>query len=728
MTNDITTAALLGAGAIAEPHARALRRLRNVRIVGVADLDRQRADDFAKRFDTAAYSSFDELLTKRPDVVHVLTPPAAHAQNALDALAAGCHVYVEKPLAGSVEDCDRIAEAARAARRSVCVGHSQLYDPFVRRAMELVTRGAIGDVVGVDHLRSELYPPYAGGAVPYRFQDGGFPFRDLGVHSLYLMAAFLGSIEDATLQLGEPSRDGCPVYKEWRTIVRCARGLGHIYLSWNQQPLQDVWIVHGTRGVIRADVMGMSVTVRKKRPLPGIATRILNTFFEGCGMSAHVTGSVLRVACKRLRRYHGLQDLVGEFYKSLATGQSPPVTVQQARPVIDWTERLARQADQAKRHYLASFPTTGTATVLVTGGTGFIGRHLVRRLVAEGKHVRLLVRGPRRERAPMHQRTELFPGNLGNPADVDRAMAGIAEVYHLGATIDGWAEEFQCATIAGTQNMIDSAIAHRVKKFVYVSSLSVIDMARARGHVGICEDWPFEPHPERRGWYTQTKLAAERMVADAVRERGLPAVMLRPGEVFGPDKVFLSGAVGRDVAGRVLVLGNGRSAGPLIWIGDLVDALVAAAEKGPFDGTAYNLVDPETVTQDELAEYYLRAKGRKPRIWHLPLLLLYPASAVLQVGLRLLGKNSPITPYRLKSAVGTRRFDCSAAREALGWEPRVGIRHGLENGHQSGDRSEQSDIRCQMSGVEDKSDVRSQMVEVGSQKSAVSGQELMVQS
>ena len=152
----------------------------------------------------------------------------------------------------------------RKAGKSVCVGHSLLRDPFVARALEIARSGAIGEVVSVDHFRGQFYTPYAGGAMPYQYRDGGFPFRDLGVHSLYILEAFLGPIEDATLRLGPPSRDGCPFFKDWRVLVRCKRGMGQIYHSWNVQPLQDVLLVHGTRGVMRADIMGMSVTVRKK--------------------------------------------------------------------------------------------------------------------------------------------------------------------------------------------------------------------------------------------------------------------------------------------------------------------------------------------------------------------------------------------------------------------------------------------------------------------------------
>jgi predicted dehydrogenase/nucleoside-diphosphate-sugar epimerase len=675
----ILRAGLLGAGHISEFHIKALRRIPNVEIVGIADIDQTRAEAVAKAHAIpVAFSSLSELLTEKPDVIHVLTPPAAHANNAVESLQHGCHVMVEKPLADSLSGCEQIAKAVAASDKLLCIDHSLLYDPFIVKAMQIVRNGTIGQVVGVDHLRSQFYPHFSGGIVPETFRNGGFPFRDIGVHSLYLLEAFLGEIHDLTARLGTPETDGNPRFKEWRVLVECEQGLGHIYLSWNSNPLQNVVIIHGTHGVIRADLFGMSVTVRKSGRLPNHAERIANTMGEGSRMVGQVMVNVTRVLRKKLRQYHGLQDLVGEFYQAIAAGSKSPVDVQQGRNAVRWTERVATRADDAKRAYEARFAQLGTAETLVTGATGFIGRHLLKRLLQERDRVRILVRRTPGSEVFQSDRVETFLGDLGDSKSVDRAIAGIKEIFHLGATVEGEAEDFQCATIAGTRNIVDSCLKQGIEKLIYMSSLSVIDAASAASSgKPVQEDFPFEPHPERRGLYTQTKLDAERVVTEAVKSRGLRAVILRPGEVIGPDKLFLSGAVGREAAGHVVVLGGGKSIVPLIWVEDLVDAILAAAASDQFDGSVFNLVDPEEITQDELARHYLQALGRKPRLIHAPRFALYPTAFGLQLALRLLGKQSPITPYRLSSALGSRHFACSAAKQHLNWEARIGIRAGL---------------------------------------------------
>src|SRR5581483_4153065 len=153
-----------------------------VEIVGVHDLDRAKAEALASRFDLRVFGSLQELRAAGADVIHVLTPPHTHTAVATDAVRAGCHVVVEKPLGTDADACQRLAELARAEGRQVGVSHSLLYDPQIRWAIEAVRGGALGEVVSVDILRSSIYPPYAGGPLPPQYRTAGYPFRDLGIH------------------------------------------------------------------------------------------------------------------------------------------------------------------------------------------------------------------------------------------------------------------------------------------------------------------------------------------------------------------------------------------------------------------------------------------------------------------------------------------------------------------------------------------------------------------
>ena len=133
--------AVVGAGYVANHHLRALRDLPFVDIVGIADQDASRAAQAAVKFSAVvAYGNLADMLASKPDVVHVLTPPASHCALAVEALEAGCHVLVEKPMADTAEECDRMIAAARANGRILSVNHSARFDPVVLRAAEWVKR------------------------------------------------------------------------------------------------------------------------------------------------------------------------------------------------------------------------------------------------------------------------------------------------------------------------------------------------------------------------------------------------------------------------------------------------------------------------------------------------------------------------------------------------------------------------------------------------------------
>jgi hypothetical protein len=181
-------------------------------------------------------------------------------------------------------------------------------------------------------------------------------------------------------------------------------------------------------------------------------------------------------------------------------------------------------------------------------------------------------------------------GSLGQPDVVDRAVQGVEVVYHVGAAMKGGKEEFEQGTIWGTRNVIDACVRHGAK-LVYVSSMSVADHAGHATGTPVTESSPYEPYPDRRGVYTQTKYRAEQMVLEAIRDHGLRAVIVRPGQIFGPgaEHVTPNGVIG--LAGRWIVAGNGERQLPLVYRDDVVDALILAERASGAEGQLINVVD-----------------------------------------------------------------------------------------------------------------------------------------
>src|SRR5581483_3610873 len=533
---------IVGAGYVAAHHLRALRDLRCANVVGIADVNDARAEELAGRFGVSGvYQSLSEMAGAQPDVIHVLTPPASHRSLALEALSMGCHVFVEKPMAESVEECDEMIARAAECGRVLSVNHSARFDPAVLEAIDAVKRGVCGEVMAVHFIRSSDYPPYAGGPLPAPYRKGSYPFRDLGVHGLYLLESFLGNIEDLRVTFYETGRDPLLTFDEWRAHVECERGTGYMYLSWNTRPIQNELFIHGSKGVIHVDCFLQTCEISRTMPGPKQIGMVIAGTANAMRKSFRVPWNMARFATGRLNPSPGIYRGVHCFYEALAKGKAVPVQPDEGRRIIHGIGAASGEADAAKAERLdkETRQPLSPAKILVTGGGGFLGSALVERLRGSGEPIRLLLRQAPKAGSPADLAIAGGPvsvvyGSLGQPEIVDRAMEGIELVYHVGAAMKGSAAEFEQGTIWGTRNVIQSCLKHGVKRLVYVSSLSVMDHAGHRTGDPVREDSTLEPYPQRRGAYTQTKLTAERMVLDAIERRGLPAVVIRPGQIFGP--------------------------------------------------------------------------------------------------------------------------------------------------------------------------------------------------
>lgn len=177
-------AAVIGAGAMGRHHARVYDALEETTFVGVCDADADAADWVAARYRVPAFTDHRALLEAvRPDIVSVVVPTLGHVPVALDALAAGAHVLVEKPIAPTVAEATRLIDAARAAGRLLTVGHVERFNPAIRALRERLQDGALGRVFTIQARRL--------GPFPARVRDVGVVV-DLASHDLDVMRWLVG--------------------------------------------------------------------------------------------------------------------------------------------------------------------------------------------------------------------------------------------------------------------------------------------------------------------------------------------------------------------------------------------------------------------------------------------------------------------------------------------------------------------------------------------------------
>jgi len=327
---------IIGAGYVSAHHIRALKSLSSIQIAGIADLDLARAQAVAHTFNLPnAYGNVKELLASGVDVVHVLTPPAFHAALSIQALQAGAHVLVEKPMAETPEQCKRMMEVARASGRTLGVVHSARLDPIVLRGVEIVLRGGIGEVISIDFHRGSDYPAWPGGGkLPPQYRKGSYPFQDLGVHGLAIAEAFLGPVKSAEIDFSSTGRDSNLLFDEWTAKVKCERGEARLYLSWNVRPVRSQVYVHGTRGVMQIDCLLQTCYVTRLLPGPKFASPVICAMRNSAVSLYEIPRNVLRFITKRLPGAPGIHRNIHEFYAALEHGSATPVTPEEGLRLV----------------------------------------------------------------------------------------------------------------------------------------------------------------------------------------------------------------------------------------------------------------------------------------------------------------------------------------------------------------------------------------------------------
>lgn len=309
---------------------------------------------------------------------------------------------------------------------------------------------------------------------------------------------------------------------------------------------------------------------------------------------------------------------------------------------------------------------------LVTGGTGFLGAALIRRLRAEGVRVRAL-RRPDSNR-PVDA-DEIVTGDLRRAMDLAPALAGMDWVFHAGARVSrtGAWEEFQTVNVDATAELIRLAVEARVRRFVHVSSLSVY--AVPHDDAEVTEDSGFEPDGSERGYYARSKLAADQVAATAA-SRGAPVTIVRPGLLYGAGRRPPLARRARSVGPFQLIFARPGYLLPLAYVDNVADALYLAAASDRAVGRAYTIVD-EHVPQRDYLRLYRSIAGATWVPIYLPARLLGPAVGVVETLVKAAGRRPPVTRHQIERTVWSATFSTARARDELGWCPRVSLETAL---------------------------------------------------
>ena len=289
--------------------------------------------------------------------------------------------------------------------------------------------------------------------------------------------------------------------------------------------------------------------------------------------------------------------------------------------------------------------------ILVTGGTGFVGTHLIRRLRAQNVAVRAVVRDPDKARLLKDLGADLVKGDVSDKASLDTAARGVDRVVHLvGIIQEGPGVTFQGVHVDGTRNVVEASRNAGVRHFFYQSSLGT--------------------RPGAQSTYHKTKWQAE----EIVRASGLPFTILRPSLIYGPGDQFtirLSEMI--RLAPVIPIIGSGKSKVQPIFIDDVISCILKAVTSDAFLNAQYEVGGPDHITYEEVTTAIAEAMGVTRPTLHMPLLFMRSIARVFET---LLPK-PPVTTDQLIMLQEDNVCSMHDIKDAFGIDP-IGFREGLK--------------------------------------------------
>lgn len=317
---------------------------------------------------------------------------------------------------------------------------------------------------------------------------------------------------------------------------------------------------------------------------------------------------------------------------------------------------------------------------LVTGATGFLGSHIVDRLVERGETVRTLVRESSDTSYLEAKGVETAEGDVTVPLTLAAAMKDVDTVYHAAAQVTDWApwRDFESVTVDGTQNVFSAAVEAGVKRIVHVSSDAVYALSALKAP--LTEESRLE---KRFGWfdyYRRSKSIAERTARRFMDGGRIEVCILRPGLLLGErDRAIFPGTLAYLKSGSAFYIGSGRNRLPYVHAGDVAEACVLAGTSDRAAGEIYNVASEEEVTQRDLFQTIAESAGVPAPKRSLLMRALY----ALAFGMELMSaaggrkKRPQLTRYGLNILGLDYREDVSKVRGQLGWEPKVTLREAI---------------------------------------------------
>lgn len=656
--------AVIGCGRMGLHHVKAIS------VVGVADLvgvaDPHAEESVVRALLPATVKFYPDPVTLlrelKPDIVHIVTPPDTHVDMARLALEHGAHVYVEKPFALASDTARAIVDFAREKGLKVCAGHQVLFQHSGQHYREHLP--VLRKVVQIESYFSFKTVRRVSGGLMSPVEQ----LTDILPHPIYLMLdALEASAPDTVATPCELCALEVDAEGEVRALLKRDGTMAMLTVTLRGRPIESYLRIVGTNGSLWVDFVLSGIT-RLLGPGASAISAVFNPFIRARQIAFGTIANVYRMLTRKHKSYAGLAELIEAFHRNVTEGKASPVSpyaiVETVRLCELIGQRLEAAADVAERkatEQLAAAeakltpPNQQRGTVLVTGGTGFLGRKLTEELRGLGWPVRVVAR-----RLP--SAAARVPGVVYVLGDVgamlpDSVFDSVSVIAHLAAETYGGQEAHERNTIGATRLLLEAAAKHGIKRFLHTSSIAVLKPSHRFGGA-LREDSPVDAGNLGRGPYVWGKAEAEHMVTEFCKTHAIGQRQIRLGPLVDFENFTAPGRLGREVGPLYVAMGipiNRLSVCDVKTASNVIRYCIEDFDNVP---AMLNLVESPQPTRGGLVKRLRAARPDLGILW-LPLSVVWLLSALLKLVLRLLKPGKK--PLDLYSAFVSERYDNSLA-------------------------------------------------------------------
>lgn len=691
--------ALVGAGYIADFHARALNQIKGVQLVAVCDTNLMRARGFAAAWNIPETFATLDLMLEQSNIncVHILTAPNSHFSLATAALQRGVHVFLEKPMCVSVAECEKLVQLAKRQGLYLGVNHNFLFASAFEKLRAIVHSKQLGliDHIAINHF-FELPQIRFGPFDNWMLRDPGNVILETGPHIVSALLDLVGQFEilSVTADRKITLPNSSSLFRRWRIMGNADRTAIEFNINFGPGFPQRTIYVRGLFGSAMLDFDADTCVIDQRTPLDIDFDRFKRSRQMARQMTRQARSVISGYALGKLKltnQGNPYQNSIGAstaaFYSAI--GASKPlderIDADMGRNVIANCDAIVSAAgviQSAPRNATTQTVAACKPSILVLGGAGFIGKELVRHLLVAGYSIRVMVRGPALPTEEFqNERLEVIHGDISSRTDLDRAMKNIEFVFNLAhAQARTW-QDYQTNVIEPTRLVGEACLAAQVKRLVYTGT---IDSYYAGSRAGtITERTGLDPDIGRRNYYARAKAAAEELLSDMSRRKSLPLVILRPGIVIGRGGNPFHWGVGRFSDNVCEVWGDGLNKLPFVLVSDVAAALVKAIEIPEIEGKSFNLIDLPLLTARDYLDDLQQRGDIKLAVHYQPIWRFYFLDlAKWLVKILVKHPDGERTPSYSdwESRTQKAHFDCTSARSELGWNPASDRKRLLDEG------------------------------------------------